>query len=586
MAKNQKYYDPKQRLKLVKDFEASGLGIMEFCEKSGVSYNTFSVWKAKVKRGESLENRGKNGPIDPSKRIQAVEAYLKSGMSLESFAQTWGVSEASIRRWVGIYQGKGPKALGESTLKESPKKRGSKGIPKVVRDQIIEVKRENPQFGLRQVKGFLNRFRGVDAAVGTINKTIKEEKLEAKPARRRRRRSSDKPRRFERAKAMQLWQTDITYFSLTKHQQRCYLTVFLDDHSRYIVGWRLGLRQTGEFVMEALLDGIQRFGRPQEVLSDQGRQYFAWRGKTEFQNLLRRQGIQHVVARSHHPQTVGKCERLWKTIKDEFWDRLGPLDLQEAQERLGHYINHYNHFRPNQGIDNLVPADRFFGAENEVRAALEKAMSENQIRLATGERLRAPTFLVGQIGGKAISMHGENGKLVLQLPGQERSEINYDVIEHEEVKDEGSNGEERPNEKEAGDEGAAEICFAGEDAMGPSEPGAEAEGAELRDGDPGILDGLHHEAGSIEEAGSAAGKDLAAVTAGDIGYAGGVASTAQDEGQGSTDESERRSEGAVEEDKRARGDDQEAGSLDHGLKVDAGVPGRGDPGGDQGEGRG
>lgn len=585
MARNQRYYDPKDRLRILKEFEASGIGVMEFCEKSGIAYDTFRSWRKKHAKGEPLDTHKKQGPVDPRKRLQAVEAFHKSGMTLENFARTYGVSTSSITVWVRVHRERGPKGLENPSLKVGAQKRGPKGIPKAVREQIVEVKRENPSFGLRKVKSFLNRFRGVDAAVGTINKAIKEERLDVPQPRRRRRRSSEKPRGFERAKSMQLWQTDITYFTLTKHQQRCYLTVFLDDHSRYIVGWRLGLRQTGEFVMEALLDGIQRFGRPQEILSDQGRQYFAWRGKTEFQNLLRKQGIQHVVARSHHPQTVGKCERLWKTIKDELWERAGPMDLEEAQERLQHYINHYNHFRPNQGIDNLVPADRFFGAESEVRAAIEKNLSDNEIRLATGERPQAPTFLVGQIGGKAISMHGEKGRLVLNLPGQPRNEINYKTIElgEEHAGHELEAGETQEKEKA---EGATEICTAGENALGFSDAGAEDEGAGIGDGNPGILDGLHHEAGGLEEAECAAGQDLAAVTASDIGYASGVTGAAQDEGERNPNESERRSESSAEENQRDGRDDQAAGHADHDSAFDAGVPGRDDPGSDQGEGRG
>ena len=41
-------------------------------------------------------------------------------------------------------------------------------------------------------------------------------------------------------------------------------------------------------IHEALAEGISKYGRPKEVLTDQGRQYFAWRGKSEFQRLLER----------------------------------------------------------------------------------------------------------------------------------------------------------------------------------------------------------------------------------------------------------------------------------------------------------
>lgn len=79
---------------------------------------------------------------------------------------------------------------------------------------------------------------------------------------------------------MGMWQSDITMLQLARHRQTVYLVVFLDDCSRYVVSFALGVRQTGEFVMGALLDGIARFGKPKEVLTDQGKQYFTWRGKS------------------------------------------------------------------------------------------------------------------------------------------------------------------------------------------------------------------------------------------------------------------------------------------------------------------
>jgi transposase InsO family protein len=99
-----------------------------------------------------------------------------------------------------------------------------------------------------------------------------------------------------------------------------------------------------------------RVREPEEVLMDQGGQYF--RGRESQRSKLRvREGIEHAKARTHHPQTVGKCERFWETVNAEFWDRCHPQDLVEARERLNHFIAHYNHFRPNQGLDGVTPAD-------------------------------------------------------------------------------------------------------------------------------------------------------------------------------------------------------------------------------------
>jgi transposase InsO family protein len=56
-----------------------------------------------------------------------------------------------------------------------------------------------------------------------------------------------------------------------------YLIGFMDDHSRYIVGWGLYASQGSAQVLEVLRNAIGQYGAPREILSDQGRQYFAWR---------------------------------------------------------------------------------------------------------------------------------------------------------------------------------------------------------------------------------------------------------------------------------------------------------------------
>ena len=108
---------------------------------------------------------------------------------------------------------------------------------------------------------------------------------------------------------------------------------------------------------------------------------------------------------------------------EEFWSRVEPQELLEAQERLGHFINHYNHFRPHQGIGNAVPADRFFGVESQVRKAMEEAWAQNQLAMALDQPTRQPVFLVGQFGGQSVSLHGERGKLVFQTSEGVRQEL-------------------------------------------------------------------------------------------------------------------------------------------------------------------
>jgi transposase InsO family protein len=397
-------------------------------------------------------------------------------------------------------------------------------VAPAVREEIAATKRRFPWWGVRRIRDALARFSGVRVGVHRVREVVREEGLETPRPVKKVRRSPPKVRRFERSKPRELWQSDITSYVLTRHSQRVYLTVFLDDHSRYVVSFALALQQRSELVTECLLEGLARFGKPKEVLTDQGRQYFAWRGKSRFQKLLIREGIGHVVSRAHHPQTLGKCERLWQTVGSELWERARPQDLDEARRRLSHYFDHYNHFRPHQGIGGLVPADRFFDAQGTARGDLERRMDENALRLALGEAPRAGVFLYGQIDGEPVSLHGERGRLVIQRPGRERQEISMAALGAPGASDEHERGERRGDRAAEGEpvrghaeepgasapshehqDGAARAG-AGAGAVGSGERRAAGARAPAGDGDAGVLGGGHEQV----RGGGETGRDAAA----------------------------------------------------------------------------
>ncbi len=408
-------------------YHESGLSVALFCKRERVGADTLYRWLRgggrRKKRACSRRSDGRlrNASYTADQKRTALEALERSGRKLADFAVLWGVSAHSLRRWKGLYEEHGPKGLERRPRSKATRPDDGRVLAGSVRAEITRTKRRFPEFGMRKVRDFLRRFQGVSVSEGSVRKVLREEGIEPAPQVKKRRKKSHPPRRFERAKPGQLWQSDITSFVLRRHHTRVYLIVFLDDHSRYVTSWGLATHQKAPLVHETLLDGIARFGKPEEVLTDQGPQYFAWRGKAAFQKLLVREGIGHVVARTHHPQTVGKCERLWKTVGEEFWDRAAPQDLSEARERIGHWFAFYNHFRPHQGIDGLVPADRFFGAEDALRKTLETQLTANELALAVSDTPRTSVFLFGQIGDEQVSVHGERGKLVIQTPdGQQR----------------------------------------------------------------------------------------------------------------------------------------------------------------------
>ena len=513
---------------------------------------------AKKKRKKE-EKKTKRRSYTPEEKRSAIEAYQKSGMTLVDFSATWGVSKATLTNWLRKHQAEGPKGL----ERKPHAGKGKSRLADALRGEIVRAKRYFPDFGLKKLRDYLYRFRGVKVSPGAIKNTLEVEAVPTKPPPKRKKKKKRKPaRRFERAKPGALWQSDITSFVLTRYSTRVYLTVFLDDFSRYIVSFTLALHQKQDLVTEALLSGISRFGKPKEVLTDQGRQYFAWRGKSGFQKLLEKQGIRHVVARSHHPQTVGKCERFWKTVQEEFWSRAQPQELDDARERLAHFVAHYNHHRPHQGIGGMVPADRFFGAADAVRDALEAQHAENELLLALGQEPRRPVYLVGRIGERSVSMHGERGKLVINGPdgevqaldpehlGMPKEEISHGQDDREDARAQAARGDrslpddpgipdQSPEKAEAIDGPTPEEYViqdaearggAGEGLVGVGRGGGAAESAPGRGSDPGDVAGPGEPERGGDPSGCAGASSVAAISAGDLGPAGGSFETAEEPG--------------------------------------------------------
>lgn len=346
-------YTTEEKLRALREHRESGLGIKEYCARFGLNSASLCKWRRRYEAGgvDGLKARPAGRPFktsSPDDKRRTVEAYLKSELPGWAFARTWGVALSTLLRWLKRYREAGPQGLERTTTPGT--RPGRPRLNAEVAAEIEATKRRFPDFGLRKVRDFLLRFRALKVSAGGVRATLKRAGIAPTPTPQKRTRSADRIRRFERAAPRELWQSDITSYVIGRTRERAYLTVFLDDHSRYIASFALNYHQRQDLVIEAFRDGIAKFGKPREVLTDQGRQYFAWRGRSDFQKLLEREGVRHVVSRAHHPETLGKCERLWETIDREFWSRAQPRDLADARERLGRWIGFYNHFRPHQSL--------------------------------------------------------------------------------------------------------------------------------------------------------------------------------------------------------------------------------------------
>ena len=303
-----------QRRALVAAWRKSGQNAQAFAAQQGLKASTLYGWSHQLGRPGAAGRQSQAGvrnrsgktrrPYSAEERRAAVETYQRSGLRQRDFARVWGVALKSLSVWLSRYRSGGPKAL-EPGRCGRPKGagRGSR-LPAAVQAEIVRAQQRQPQSGLRRLSQWLWRFRGLEVSPTRVRTVLRERGLNRRRPSRRPKAKRAPPRRFERSRPGELWQSDITSFVLSRTGTRVYLVALVDDFSRYVVGWALSVQMRSATVIEALLEAIARYGKPREVLTDQGPQYFTWRGKSAFGKLLVREGIRHVVARSHHPQTV------------------------------------------------------------------------------------------------------------------------------------------------------------------------------------------------------------------------------------------------------------------------------------------
>jgi transposase InsO family protein len=355
-------------------------------------------------------------------KLRAVKLMTEEGLPASLLGKELRVSTSTLFGWLRAYRKNGEAGVRGRVGKPGVRRK----LPKPVREKIIEIKKREPLFGVKRISHLLKRVFFLSASPETVRQTLREESLIV-PSRKPSQHNISRPRFFERATPNQMWQTDIFTFRLGGRY--AYLIGFIDDYSRYMVALELYRSQTGENVMEVYRRAVAEYGVPKEMLTDQGRQYTSWRGKSRFERELEKDRIRHIKSQPHHPMTLGKIERFWKTIFGEFLSRAQFGSFEEARERVKHWVQYYNHKRPHQGILGLCPADRFFEIQGEMRKTMEQGIAENVLEMALRGQPRSPFYMVGRMDGQSVVLRAEKGKLRLLVGDEEEGKVQEVVYE-------------------------------------------------------------------------------------------------------------------------------------------------------------
>ncbi len=164
-------------------------------------------------------------------------------------------------------------------------------------------------------------------------------------------------------RANQVWCTDITYIRL--RGGFVYLTAVMDWHSRYVLSWEVSVTMDDAFCVNALKSAIRRYGVPDIFNTDQGSQYTG----NAFTGVLKEHSIQISMDGKGRAMDNIFIERLWRSVKYEEIYTKEYSSVTDLVRALKDYFEFYNLERTHQSLDDLTPAEVYWGKTELLKAA-------------------------------------------------------------------------------------------------------------------------------------------------------------------------------------------------------------------------
>jgi transposase InsO family protein len=305
-------------------------------------------------------------------RYQAV-LMVGSGIAVTEVAARFGVSRQSVHAWLRAYRADGLAGLDARSSRPASSPWQAEAV---VEAAVCQMRRDHPRWGPLRISFEL----GKDGCPGrvpsrmTVYRILLRHSL-ISPVRRKRRQDY---LRWERPAPMQLWQLDIVGGVLLTSGAEGKVVTGVDDHSRFCVIASVVLRQTDRAVCLALAGALRRYGIPDEILTDNGKQFtgrFGFGGEVLFDRICRDNGITHRLTPPRTPTTTGKVERFHQSLRRELLDHCGPFEnIHAAQAATDAWVVEYNTVRPHQALDMASPADRFFTSDADERVHAEELL--------------------------------------------------------------------------------------------------------------------------------------------------------------------------------------------------------------------
>ena len=303
-----------------------------------------------------------------SEKLEIIRLVEESHLSARQTLVKLGIPSTTFYRWYDRYLQRGEAGLQD----QSPKpKHVWNRIPDEVRRKVVKLALKQTELSPRELAVTLTDKESYFVSEASTYRILKAHDLITSPAFiviKAANEFKDKTTAIN-----QLWQTDFTYLKIVGWGW-FYLSTILDDYSRYIIGWKLCTNMRAEDVTDTIELALAASGCDHAIvrhmprlLSDNGSCYISG----DLAEWLEDHKMDHVRGAPFHPQTQGKIERWHQTMKNrvllENYYLPGDLELQ-----IEAFVDYYNNERYHESLNNVTPADVYFGRDKAIIREREK----------------------------------------------------------------------------------------------------------------------------------------------------------------------------------------------------------------------
>lgn len=298
----------------------------------------------------------------PEEKMEIIHLVEHSNLSVKKTLEELQVPRSTFYSWYQRYQEQGMEGLKNKKLKVE---QFWNRIPDHVRGQIVNLALEYPEESPRQLTYRFIDEKAYFVSESSVYRILKGYDLIESPAFEviTAKDKFDNPTR----RVNEMWQTDFTQF-LVVDWGWYYLSTVLDDNSRYILAYKLSPTMNAQdaehtlkiALAKAEIDKVKVYHKPR-LLSDNGPAYHS----ADLAQFLKERRIDHIHGAPYHPMTQGKIERWHRSMKNviKLQNYYSPSELQRA---IAEWVEYYNNQRYHESLENVTPADVYFGREKEI----------------------------------------------------------------------------------------------------------------------------------------------------------------------------------------------------------------------------